>query len=90
MANTWSQWISNPIVNLSVLLVRIHIELMIHLLKKKHFLIGQDYSVGRKLKRIAHTANTMKAKTPIRKKHHLSQYCLCEVTLVSNRLAGAI
>lgn len=56
----------------------------------QHFLIGQDYSVGRKLKRIAHTANTMKAKTPIRKKHHLSQYCLCEVTLVSNRLAGAI
>lgn len=35
MANTWSQWISNPIVNLFVLLVRIHIELMIHLLKKK-------------------------------------------------------
>lgn len=35
MVNTWSQWISNPIVNLSVLLVRIHIELMIHHLKKK-------------------------------------------------------
>lgn len=28
-----ASWISNPIVNLSVLLVRIHIELMIHLLK---------------------------------------------------------
>lgn len=35
MVNTWSQWISNPIVNLSVLLVRIHIELMIHHLKNK-------------------------------------------------------